>query len=88
MNTQTIPGKRKVSRVRLGNATGNTIGTAIMHFDAVANLLSDLPLRRPFRVRMDDIELQDDLDAAKEALSEAEEFLPYAVVRKEVGLGD
>lgn len=88
MNTQTIPGKNKTALVRLGHATGNTIGTAVMHFDALSSLLSDLPLRGSVHVRMDDIELEDDLNAAKAALSEAEEFLPYAVVRKEVGLGD
>jgi hypothetical protein len=88
MNTRTIPGKSKHAFSRLGQAAGNTIGTAVMDFDAVSSLLSDLPLRRPVHVRMEDIELQDDLDAAKAALSESDEFVPYAEVRKEFGLGD
>lgn len=88
MNTHTIPGKSTTARVRLGHATGNTIGTAVMRFENVANLLSDLPLRRSASVRMDDLELADDLNAAQAALSESEAFLPYADVRKEFGLGD
>jgi hypothetical protein len=88
MNTRTIAGKIKASRVRLGGAIGNTVGTTNMHFDTISSLLSDSPLRRPVHVRMDDIELQDDLNAAKAALSESEKPLSYAEVRKELGLGD
>jgi hypothetical protein len=88
MNTQTIPGKSKAARLAFGHATGNTVGTAAMSFDAVANLLSHRPTRRPVHARMDDLDLADDINAAQAVLSESEDLLPYAEVRKELGLGD
>ena len=88
MNTQTIPGKNKTTRVHREPAPGNTIGTATMSFDKVASLLSERPIRCPVHTRIDDLDLVDDINAAQAVLSESEDLLPYAEVRKELGLGD
>lgn len=87
MNTQTIPGKSKTAPVPREPATGNTIGTAAMSY-AVASLLSERPIRCPVHARIDDLDLVDDINAAQAVLSESEEILPYAAIRKEFGLGD
>jgi hypothetical protein len=88
MNTQTIPGKSKTTRVAREPARGNTIGTGTMSFDQVAGLLSERPIRCPVHTRIDDLDLVDDINAAQAVLSESEDLLPYAEVRKELGLGD
>ncbi len=88
MNTRTVPGQTKTSKVQVGDASGNTVGTAVMNFDQVTDLLSDHPLRCPRRQRLEDLEAQDDLKAARAALKESDERLAYDDVRKELGLGD
>ena len=87
MSTETIPGKLKTARAKLGAGDANTLATSVMQFEHVESLLTDSPLRRPRHARLDDLESMDDLRVADEALAESTELSPYEDVRKELGLG-
>jgi hypothetical protein len=79
--TVTMPAKGSLVAIRnpLPEGAKLTSSTGVMEFTRVQHLLSKNPLRKP-RLEVDDVE------AARRALSEPGDSLPYDVVRNELDL--